>query len=161
MKTSDVGRKLIEDFEGCILSAYDDANDKIVRPGNRPRGVLTIGYGHTNPAGPPRVYVGMTIDKMTADKILAADLASVELEVDHLITATLSQRQFDALVSFHFNTGALGKRTCSVRKFMNAGNPEAAGKSLLLYNKAGGRTLQGLVRRRKAELKLFTTGVYP
>ena len=104
MQTSPNGRKLIESFEGLFLQAYDDHNDHIVQPGEQVIGTLTIGYGHTTAAGPPAVYVGMVIDQPTADAILSADLASVELEVQHLVNVPLNQNQFDALVSFQYNT---------------------------------------------------------
>jgi lysozyme len=101
------------------------------------------------------VYAGMSITREQADAILAADLASVEIEVAHLITAPINQKQFDALVSFQFNTGALGKRTCSLRKDLNLKRYNDAAHDFLKYTKAGGRTLEGLVRRRKAEKALF------
>lgn len=153
MKTSANGRKLIEDFEGLILGAYDDANDRIVKPGQRVRGTLTIGVGHTSAAGPPKVYVGMKITKVQADSILAADLASVEIEVGHLVKVPITQGQFDALVSFHFNTGGLGRS--STLRLLNQKKYQAAADALLAWNRAGGRVLQGLVRRRAAERKLF------
>src|ERR1700759_3326521 len=105
MKTSANGRKFIEGFEGLFLQAYDDANDHIVKLGQRVIGTLTIGYGHTSVAGPPKVYVGQVITKDMADAILASDLTAVELEVSHLVKVPLNQNQFDALVSFQFNTG--------------------------------------------------------
>ncbi len=61
MKTSLNGRKLIESFEGLILTSYDDYNDHIVNTGDTVHGVLTIGYGHTSAAGPPHVSIGDTI----------------------------------------------------------------------------------------------------
>lgn len=159
MKTSDNGRKLIEGFEGLFLKAYDDHDDHIVRPGQRVYGTLTIGYGHTSMAGPPRVYIGMEISKQQADAILAADLASVELEVDHLIHTRLNQNQFDALVSFQFNTGWLGYSHCSLTRALNAGNYDLADADFGLYDRASGQVLQGLVRRRKAEADLFKAPV--
>jgi lysozyme len=156
MKTSANGRTLIEEFEGLILGAYDDFNDKIVKPGQAVRGTLTIGYGHTSAAGPPRVYAGMKITKEQADSILAADLASVEIEIEHLVKVSISQNQFDALVSFHFNTGGLGRS--STLRLLNQKKYQAAADALLAWNRAGGKVLQGLVRRRNAERKLFLAG---
>ncbi len=155
MKTSANGRALIESFEGLILGAYDDDDDHIVKPGERVHGTLTIGYGHTNAAGPPKVYVGQTIDKATADQILGADLASVEIEVGHLVKVSLNQNQFDALVSFQFNTGWLGHPHCSLLNELNAGNYNLADEDFMLYNRAQGRVLSGLTRRRIAEKNLF------
>lgn len=157
MKTSNKGRQFIESFEGLILSAYDDANDHIVPVGDSPRGVLTIGYGHTTPAGPPRVYVGQTISKEDADNILAADLASVEIEVQHLVRVALNQNQFDALVSFQFNTGALGRSTLLTK--LNKGDYTGAAEEFLKWNKAGGKVLEGLIRRRQAEREMFLTSI--
>lgn len=157
MKTSDNGRQLIEKFEGCILSAYDDADDKVVQPGQKVRGTLTIGYGHTSAAGAPRVYVGQTITQDEADKILSSDLMSVEIEVEHLVRVALTQNQFDALVSFQFNTGALGRSTLLTK--LNNGDYEGAAEEFLKWNKAGGKVLEGLIKRRKAEKELFLTPV--
>src|SRR5271166_4274141 len=103
MKTSQTGLNLIEQFEGLILGAYDDATDKIVPTGGSSRGTLTIGYGHTSSAGPPKVYVGQRITKDQANQILAADLAVVEQQVSSRVKVPLNQNQFDALVSFTFN----------------------------------------------------------
>lgn len=153
MKTSAVGRQLIEEYEGLILGAYDDYNDHVVQPGNTVRGTLTIGYGHTNAAGLPKVYVGQTITKDQADQILATDLASVEKDVNNLVKVPLNQNQFDALVSFQFNTGALGKSS-ALRK-LNAGDYSGAADALTLYTRGNGQVLTGLVRRRAAEKALF------
>src|ERR1700758_619687 len=105
MRTSPAGLTLITKFEGLFLKAYDDEDDHIVSAGERVFGTLTIGYGHTSAAGPPRVYVGQEITEPQAEAILEADLRSVELEVEHLVKVPLSQNQFDALVSFQYNTG--------------------------------------------------------
>lgn len=142
MKTSDNGRAFIEAFEGKFLKTYDDGT-----------GVLTIGYGHTTAAGPPKVVAGMTITDAQCDQILAADLGAVEKDVARLIKVPLSQSQFDALVSFHFNTGALGSGTVDDK--INAGNIDAAMATLLQYVNGGGKVMNGLVRRRKAERLMF------
>lgn len=154
MKTSPNGRlNLIEPFEGTILQSYDDYNDHIVDVGDTVHGTLTIGTGHTSAAGPPSVFLGMRITKEEADQILGQDLGRVEQEVNTLVKVPLNQNQFDALVSFQFNTGALGHS--SALPLLNEGKYEEAANHLLLYDKAGGRTLAGLIRRRKAEEKLF------
>jgi lysozyme len=159
MQTSPAGRKLIETFEGLFLQAYDDHDDHIVKPGEHVYGTLTIGYGHTSLAGPPRVYVGMVIDQPTADAILAADLASVELEVQHLVKVPVNQNQYDALVSFQFNTGWLAHPGCSLLRALNAGNYQLADNDFMLYDMASGKVLAGLVRRRAAEKALFNTPI--
>ncbi len=154
MKTSLNGRlNLIEPFEGIILQSYDDYNDHVVDIGDTVHGTLTIGIGHTSAAGPPSVFLGMRVTKEEADAILGQDLGRVEQEVSNLVKVPLNQNQFDALVSFHFNTGALGHS--SVLTLLNKGKYTEAADHLLLYNKAGGKVLAGLIRRRKAEEKLF------
>ena len=155
MKTSPAGRAFIEGFEGLFLQAYDDLNDHVVRPGEHVHGILTIGYGHTDTAGPPRVYVGQTIELGEADAILASDLAEVEIEVNHLVKVPLNQNQFDALVSFQFNTGWLAHPHCSLLTALNGGNYQLANEDFMLYDRARGKILAGLSRRRKREKELF------
>lgn len=157
MKTSSAGRQLIEQYEGLILGAYDDANDRIVPVGQSPRGTLTIGYGHTSAAGSPRVNVGQRITKDQADQILSSDLVAVENDVTRMVKVPINQNQFDALVSFHFNTGSLGKST--ILRKLNAGDINGAAGGFDLYTR--GRVngvlvpMAGLVRRRKDEKALF------
>lgn len=144
-KTSANGRRFIELWEGDILRAYNDGT-----------GVWTIGYGHTTPAGPPRVYPGMVITQDEADTILASDLAGVEADVNHHVTATINQNQFDALVSFDYNTGALDRS--NVLSSLNGGRLDLIKPDLLMWVHGGGRVMPGLVRRRQAEYILFSTG---
>lgn len=159
MKTSAKGRKFIESFEGLILKAYDDHNDHVVEVGQHAIGVLTIGYGHTDAAGPPKVYVGQQITQSDADNILASDLTSVEIEVNHLVRVPLNQDQFDALVSFQFNLGSLGKS--SVLTLLNSGDYKTAADHMLLYNHAEGHVVEGLTRRRNAERAMFLSAQVP
>src|SRR5262249_493435 len=132
---------------------------KVIRPGDLIRGTLTIGYGHTDKAGPPRVYAGMIITNQQADDILSADLASVEIEVDHLVKVPLNQNQFDALVSFQYNTGWLAHPHCSLLDALNRGDYRLADRDFILYNRANGKVLEGLVTRRQAEMKLFAKAI--
>jgi lysozyme len=159
MQTSDNGRKFIEGFEGLILGAYDDANDRIVQEGEPVHGTLTIGYGHTSAAGPPAVFIGQTITQDEADQILASDLSGVEDQVNSLVTVPINQNQFDALVSFQFNTGWLEHPQCSLLRSLNAGNYNLADQDFMLYDEAQGRVLPGLERRRQSEKDLFMTPV--
>jgi len=160
MMTSDKGRAFIESYEGLFLRAYDDYNDHIVKPGQEVRGTLTIGYGHTSAAGKPEVYVGQEITVDDADDILKSDLAAVEHEVSQYIKVPLTQQQFDALVSFQFNTGWLAHPHCSLTGALNEGNYNLAARDFALYDIASGRVLSGLVRRRKAEHDIFLNGNY-
>jgi lysozyme len=146
MRTSENGRAFIEVFEGKFLHTYDDGT-----------GVLTIGYGHTTAAGPPSVMRGQTITDEECDAILAADLAAVERNVARCIKGVMMQPQFDALVSFDFNTGSLAKS--SIDDKINAGNPSAAMATLLQYDHAAGKQMDGLTRRRRAEKLMFEGNV--
>lgn len=146
LKTSAAGRTFIEQFEGLFLHTYNDGV-----------GVATIGYGHTSAAGPPAVHYGMTITKDQADQFLAADLASVEADVNRLVTVPINQNQFDALVSFHFNTGALGRS--NVLRAVNAKQFDAVPDDLNMWDHGGGHVMAGLLRRRVAEGKMFMTPV--
>lgn len=145
MKTSANGRRFIEAFEGLYLKTYDDGT-----------GVLTIGYGHTTAAGGPKVYAGQQITEKEADQILSDDLAAVELDVERIIPG-LRQCEFDALVSFQFNTGDLAKSSIPAK--LKRGQTQDAMDTLLLYVNGGGSKMKGLVRRRKAERLMFLGSV--
>lgn len=148
MKTSAIGRKLIEAFEGLRLQAYQDGG-----------GVWTIGYGHTSAAGAPYVVPGMVITEAQADEILSRDLKVSEVRVEKYITVPLSQYEFDALVSFDFNTGAI--HSGSVDDKLNRGDKAAAMSTLLQYDHDNGKVVSGLERRRHAEKLLFEGKVQP
>ena len=137
MKISETGLNLIKQFEGCHVTAYKDSV-----------GVLTIGYGHTK-----GVKAGQKITLAQADEYLRQDVASAEKAVSKY-KYSYNQNQFDALVSFTFNCGA-----GNLKKITNSGTRTLAQISARLpnYNKAGGKVLTGLVRRRAAEKKLFDT----
>ena len=142
MKTSHDGLKLIKAHEGLRLRAY-----------LCPAGVWTIGYGHTSAAGAPDVRPGMVITQSEADAILKADLAKFENRVNRLVKVPLTQGQFDALVSFDFNTGALHSST--LLKRLNEGRHADVPAQLMRWTKAGGKELPGLVRRRREEAGLW------
>ena len=162
MNVGNAGLKLIESFEGFVPFVYDDLRPAGGKYGYREwdggsvKGTLTIGYGHTNAAGLPKIVKGMQVTQEEGSAILASDLHSVEVDVNRLVKVPLTQNQFDALVSFHFNTGALGKST--LLKKLNAGDYAAVPSELLKWVKSKGQTLNGLIRRRKAEGQLFMKG---
>jgi lysozyme len=145
MKTSANGRAFIEAWEGTALKAYDDGT-----------GVWTIGTGHTTAAGLPKVYPGMTITQQEADDILASDLAAVEADVNHHVIGQIDQNQFDALVSFDFNTGGLSRS--SLLRDVNSSHMDRVEQDLAMWDMGGGRVMPGLAKRRHAEYVLFTTG---
>jgi GH24 family phage-related lysozyme (muramidase) len=134
MKISQRGIDLIKEFEGCKLTAYKDAV-----------GVWTIAYGHTK-----NVKQGMKITQEQAEELLKKDLAEYEAKVEKYDKYNWNQNQFDALVSFAYNIGSIDQLTSNGRRAI-----KTISEKILEYNKAGGKTLEGLVRRRKAEKKLF------
>lgn len=143
MQTSVVGRDLVKSFEGLKLKAYKD----IV-------GVWTIGWGHTD-----GVYEGLDIDLEEAEDLLTEDLGKVERAIQILVKVPVNQNQYDALASFIFNVGVRAFRNSTLRRYLNEGDYWGAGDQFKRWNKAGGRAVAGLTRRREAEAKLFNTSV--
>lgn len=137
MNLSQVGLDLIKRFEGCRLEAYQCA-----------AGVWTIGYGHTK-----GVKKGDKITKAKAEDYLKEDVARF---VTHVNTVNnqyryeFNQNEFDALVSFAFNIGNILGLTMNGQR-----NKFQIGYNMQFYVNAGGRKLQGLVNRRKAEYELY------
>lgn len=131
------GINLIKEFEGCRLTAY-----------LCPAGVPTIGYGRT--AG---VKLGMKITQTQAEEYLKQDLKKYEGYVNYYVKHTLTQNQFDALVSFTYNCGP-----GNLQKLIRNRNLQQIADALPLFNKGGGKVLAGLVRRRKMERELFLKG---
>ncbi|HDT2136503.1 TPA: lysozyme [Enterobacter roggenkampii] len=144
MQTSDKGIALIKEFEGCKLTAYQDSV-----------GVWTIGYGWTQPVDGKPIRAGMTINQETAERLLKTGLVSYESDVSRLVKVGLTQGQFDALVSFTYNLGARSLSTSTLLRKLNAGDYAGAADEFLHWNKAGGKVLNGLTRRREAERALF------
>ncbi|MEX5803479.1 lysozyme [Citrobacter freundii] len=147
MQTSHEGIALIKGFEGCRLTAYPDPGT-----GGTP---WTIGYGWTHPIDGKPVKPGMTIDQETADRLLKTGLVSYENDVLKLVRVKLTKGQFDALVSFAYNVGSRALSTSTLLKKLNAGDIKGAADEFLRWNKAGGKVLNGLTRRREAERALF------
>lgn len=144
MQTSDKGIALIKQFEGCKLTAYQDSV-----------GVWTIGYGWTQPVDGKPIRAGMTIKQETAERLLKTGLVSYENDVSRLVKVDLTQGQFDALVSFTYNLGARSLSTSTLLRKLNAEDYAGAADEFLRWNKAGGKVLNGLTRRREAERALF------
>lgn len=130
----------VKGFEGKFLEAY-----------YCPAGVLTIGYGHTGDDVKP----GMEISEAEADALLAADLEHFARGVDQLVDAPLNDNQFSALVSFCFNLGLGAFKGSTLFKKLKAHDYKGAADEFPRWNKAGGRVLAGLTRRREAERALF------
>jgi len=139
MKISQEGIALIKVFEGCKLQSYKCAAD-----------VWTIGYGHTK-----SVAEGQEITQEEADSILLDDLEIYEEAVLKAVEVPLHQHQFDALVSWTFNLGGANLNASTMLKVINKAEYEDVPAQIKRWNKASGKVLQGLIRRREAEALLF------
>ncbi len=139
MKISQEGLALIKKFEGCELEAYKCA-----------AGVWTIGYGSTK-----GVKEGDTMTQEDADNLLLHEMEEYEGYVNDLVEVDLKQNQFDALVSWVFNLGPANLKASTLLKVLNAKDYEGVPAQIKRWNKANGKVLQGLIRRREAESLLF------
>lgn len=152
-KTGAAGVALIKQFEGCHkpigqgrFRAYPDPGT-----GGKP---ITIGWGSTTDADGKPIAVGTVWTQAQCDEQLVRDLARFEREVARAIDGKpTTQNQFDAMVSFHYNTGAIARSTLLAKH--RAGDYAGAANEYLRWNKAGGRVLPGLSRRRAAERALY------
>lgn len=134
------GLQLTEGYEGFRNKAYQDVV-----------GVWTIGYGHTGPDVKP----GLTITNEQGEILLRSDVAAATTCVRSAVTHPITQHQFDALVDFTFNEGRGSFLHSTLLKLVNAGDIPGAANEFLKWVMAGGRKLDGLVRRRTGERALF------
>lgn len=150
MKICDKGLALLREFEGCKLLAYKDGG-----------GVWTIGFGHTE-----GVKRGDNITQEQAEQILKLDLESRERRLTALLEGTpTSQEQFSALLCLVFNIGfgdpnhkpkpIAGLLTSTVLKRHRLGNHTGAAKAFGMWIRDNGKIVNGLIRRRAAEAKLY------
>ena len=139
MNTSAEGLALIKKFEGCELEAYQCS-----------AGVWTIGYGHTK-----EVQKGDVWSQSHAEHMLEVELHEYESYINEYVTVALSQNQFDALVSWVYNLGPANLKVSTMLKVLNKGQYEEVPAQMKRWNKASGKVLEGLIRRREAEACLF------
>ena len=145
----EAGIALVRRFEGCARRRADGLFEAYPDPGTG-GAPWTIGWGATGPGIGP----GTTWTPAQCDARLVTDLERFSDEVAQALgTAPTSQAQFDALVSFHYNTGAIGRATLTRRHC--AGDFAGAAREFARWNRAGGRALAGLTRRRAAEAALY------
>jgi lysozyme len=136
---------LIKEFEGFRAEAYRDA-----------AGVWTIGYGTTAKAGVGiEPSQGMVITKAEAEEYLRLAVDKFAAQIAPMITAPINEHQFGAFVSLAYNIGPSAFRRSSALDEFNDGQVGRAADAILLWNKAGGKVLRGLERRRAAERALF------
>lgn len=150
MKTSDRGIAALVAHEGIVPAPYLDSVD-----------VLTFGIGHTAAAGAPdpaKMPRGMPTDLDAAlhevFAVFRRDLARYEADVVRAVKVPIEQHEFDALLSFHFNTGAIAR--ADLVKALNRGDRHAAASGFMNWRKPA-----VIIPRRQAEQALFVRGEYP
>ena len=143
-KINKAGLDLIKSFEGLKLTAYLD----IV-------GVPTIGYGCTRNVTKDDVKNKRTITEQQATDMMMEELENFEAGVERYVTTAINDNQFSALVSFSYNVGLGSLQKSTLLKILNNGDISGAAEQFLKWNKAGGKEVSGLTRRRQAERSLF------
>ena len=150
MQMTERGLLALAGHEGVVPAPYRDST-----------GTWTFGIGHTAAAGPPdpvEMPRGMPADLNAgireAFRVFRADLATYEAEVLAAVTVPLAPHEFDALVSFHYNTGGITR--AALTRHLNAGDREAAAQAFLNWRRPG-----EIIPRREAERDLFRHGRYP
>jgi len=143
MNTSDNGLEFLEDVEGVCLKAYKDGG-----------GVWTIGVGHTSDS-----YFTVTpTSTITFDKcreLLRLDVAEAEKAIEELVIVSLTQNQYDALISFIFNVGVEQFTGSTLLKKLNAGDYAGASAQFPRWDMDNGKHVPGLYKRRLLEQALF------
>lgn len=143
-KTSNSGKAFIQSFEGRYLVAYDDGT-----------GVWTIGCGTIKYPNGRAVKKGDVCTDAQVEQYFSNDLVKFENSVNSLVKVPLTQNQFDALVSFAYNVGATNFSNSTLLKKLNAKDYKGAAAEFPKWNKAGGKVISGLTKRRNAEMELF------
>jgi len=139
MNISKEGLSLIKKFEGCELEAY-----------LCPAGVWTIGYGHTKD-----VKEGDKINKEEADYLLQEEMIEYESYINDFVEVPLNQNQFDSLCSWVYNLGPTNLKNSTMLRVLNEEKYADVPQEIKRWNKAGGEVLDGLIKRREAEAKMF------
>lgn len=147
MQISNNGIALIKRFEGFSLTAYPDPGT-----GGEP---YTIAYGWTGKVDGKSIKPGMKIDVVTADRLLRTGVVSFDQAVSKMLKVSVTQNQYDALVSLAYNIGTRALSSSTLMKKLNSGDVKGAADEFLRWNKSGGKVLNGLTRRREAERALF------
>ncbi|RKF21963.1 lysozyme [Altericroceibacterium spongiae] len=153
-KIGKAGIALIKQFESCAHKRPDGLIEAYPDPGTG-GAPWTIGWGSTGKGiGPATVWT-----QQQCDARLANDLIRYATEVAEAIgISPTTQNQFDALTSFHYNTGSIGRATLT--RMHCTGNFAGAAKEFARWNQAQGKVLKGLVRRRAAEAKLYLRSLH-
>ena len=148
LKVSNKGLQEIKKHEALRLNAYVDPGS-----GFNP---ITIGYGTTRIKGKP-IQLGTTITQAQAEDYFKTDIVEFENHVKRYVRVDVTQEEFDALVSFTYNLGPGNLANSTLRKKINSKDYVAAADQFLVWNKAAGKVLPGLTKRRAAEKQMFLT----
>jgi lysozyme len=140
--TSRAGRELIRQFEGERLESY-----------RCPANKWTISVGVCG----PHVTEGMKITQAESDELFAATLRTFELAINKLITAPVSQNQFDAIISLVYNIGLGNFQRSTLLRLLNQGRHRDAVLEFTRWSFANGQQMPGLLRRRRAEMAMFVS----
>jgi lysozyme len=145
-RINEAGLQLIHEFEQLRLTPY-----------LCPSGIPTLGWGNTYyPDGTRVTLDDRTITEKEADGIFLCVLEDFEGFIERTVKVPLTDNEFAALVSFTYNVGTHAFRTSTLLKELNSGyDREEVAKQFARWNQGGGRVLNGLIRRRKAEKELF------
>lgn len=146
-------KDLIKSFEACDLHAYECAASKMIHEASKK--FYTIGWGNTLYENNAKVGKTDVITQERADALFENILADFEKKTLSLVTVKLSENQKGALVSFAYNCGLANLKSSTLLKRVNESKFDEAAKEFLKWNKAGGKVLNGLTRRRQAESALF------
>ena len=145
MTLNKAGADLIKSFEGCKLKAYQCSAKK-----------WTIGYGNTFFEDGTPVKIGDAITQDKAEKMFELIADEFANKVAKLVPSHITPNQFGALVSFAYNCGVLNLQKSTLLKKVIANNNDATIRAeFMKWNKAGGKVLAGLTRRREAEANLY------
>lgn len=150
----------VEGLEARVKRVYDDARpDFIAKPGDEPVGHWTAGVGHTEPG----LHPGMTVTDKLIDKWLASDLSEARARlyavVDAAVIDDLTENQYKAALDLSFNLGTHDKKTgkvYTVYQVINKRQYDQVPQWIAKYVYSGGKKLNGLVRRRNAEIELWS-----
>ena len=147
MKVNKLGIDMMHHFEGCRLQAYQCSAK-----------VWTIGWGNTYYQDKKPVKQGDKVTQDQADELFEMIMNEFAIEVRNALTKEVNENQFSALVCFAYNVGIGNlKKSTLLRKVNVNPDDETIAEEFAKWNKAGGKVLNGLVRRRKAEADLYFT----
>lgn len=143
MRISHLGVSFIKGFEGYSSTPYQDV-----------AGIWTWGYGHARRLGED---LPASVTREEAEAQLEMDIIPAEKCINQVVKVPINQNQFDALCSFVYNVGGAAFSGSTLLKKINASQMDDAENEFMKWSHAGGKVVQGLLTRRQAEAKLFST----